>query len=425
MSFKHHSLGRAFVVKSQPEEPIIERIHATPHRGVLGVTGGGSGAVSQLLTVAGASRTVLEAVVPYSERSLRDWVGGRIDSSCSEATARAMAMAAYRRARRFEGCETDQPDELFGIGCTASLASDRQKRGTHRVHVALQTLDRTAVWNLTLDKGKRTRTEEEFEAARLILHAVEDACQLNTTEQGSNPKYKAAACDQLTAREKHASPLWIEMRWGDGMTALVDTHNGGMERVASSNYGKTPGPWVLFPGAFSPAHEGHRLMSEIAGETLGRVVTLELSLDNVDKPPLDYLAIADRLRCIAAVMPDTQVWLTRTDTFVKKSNKFGKATFVVGADTISRIGDLRYYEGDSALRDIAIGKIASNDCRFLVFGRQKEGGFETLEDLTLPPALRALCQGVPETAFRHDISSTEIRQTTSERTTDQHGSAQM
>ena len=42
--------------------PQIEKIHATPHKAVVAVSGAGTQAVAWLLGVAGASRTVLEAL---------------------------------------------------------------------------------------------------------------------------------------------------------------------------------------------------------------------------------------------------------------------------------------------------------------------------------------------------------------------------
>ena len=68
---------------------------------MLAVTGGGSGAIAALLEVPGASRTVLEAIVPYSEGSLVRWLGGPPDQACSAPTARAMAMAAFCHARGY------------------------------------------------------------------------------------------------------------------------------------------------------------------------------------------------------------------------------------------------------------------------------------------------------------------------------------
>ena len=65
---------------------------------VLAITGGGSGAIADLLEVPGGSRTVLEAVVPYSAAALVEFLRGKPEQFCSARTARAMAMAAFQRA---------------------------------------------------------------------------------------------------------------------------------------------------------------------------------------------------------------------------------------------------------------------------------------------------------------------------------------
>ena len=57
----------------------------------------------------------------------------------------------------------------------------------------------------------------------------------------------------------------------------------------------------------------------------------------------------------------------------------------------------------------AIAELARSGCRFLVFGRAEAGRFVTLEDLSLPPALSALCEGVGEADYRCDVSSTALR----------------
>ena len=92
-------------------------LHHTPWQGVLYITGGGSGLVSELLTTPGASRTVLEVVIPYAEQSLAELVGGRPDQACSAATARTLAMAAFQRSLALGRAPT------FGLGCTAPTSS--------------------------------------------------------------------------------------------------------------------------------------------------------------------------------------------------------------------------------------------------------------------------------------------------------------
>lgn len=383
-------------------------LHQSPHRGVLAITGGGSGALAALLQQPGASATVLEAVVPYAEASLAEWLRGRVDSACSEATARAMAVASYERARKligrdeFDGRFEDDPNDsgdLFGLGCTASLATSRPKRGDHRIHVAVQTPAASHVWSLELAKGERDRSEEETLATRLVLFALSRAVGLEgVTEMAIGKR------DKLSHRHKTASKLWQSMLWGDGQTALVDPALDRHTYTRKPRYEQ-----ALFPGAFAPPHAGHRRMAEVVAKKRGKRVTLELSLTNVDKPRIDYLAIDDRLRAIADVFGDIEVWLTRLPTFQQKAQHFRDSTFIVGADTIVRIADPKYYDGDPAVRDAAIAEIADCGCRFLVFGRSVDGGFETLDDLDLPPALRSISDGVSEKEFREDVSSTEIR----------------
>jgi hypothetical protein len=147
-------------------------------------------------------------------------------------------------------------------------------------------------------------------------------------------------------------------------------------------------------------------MAAIAGELLGTAAEFEMSIDNVDKPTLDYIEIESRL---AQFAPDQVVWLTRAATFLAKARLFRGAVFVVGADTLARIADVRYYDSEQA-RDAAIDEIARLGCRFLVFGRVGDRGrFVVPHELKLPPALERLCQSVPEDRFREDISSTDIR----------------
>jgi hypothetical protein len=58
---------------------------------------------------------------------------------------------------------------------------------------------------------------------------------------------------------------------------------------------------------------------------------------------------------------------------------------------------------------VAIASIAAAGCRFLVFGRRQGGRFVTLRDSSVPAALREMCDEVPESQFREDISSSHLR----------------
>ena len=81
-----------------PPRNTIEKIHATDTMMVLSVTGAGSSAINWLLSVSGASRTVLEALIPYSSTSLMEMTGIQTQGAVSEVTATKMAKWSYFRA---------------------------------------------------------------------------------------------------------------------------------------------------------------------------------------------------------------------------------------------------------------------------------------------------------------------------------------
>ncbi|MEX0586412.1 MAG: CinA family protein [Pirellulales bacterium] len=364
----------------------IERIHASGRQLFLAATGGGSGAISALLEVPGASASVVGAIVPYASAALANWLGGPVDQACCERTARAMAMRAFQAAREFSGAD---PVSLRGIGVTASLVSNRPKRGPHRVHVAWQSADTTVAVSCELEKGARTRIAEERIAMCLVLDAVAEACGMDA-EPLTEPAVRARA----ERRQQKANAAWSELLLG--RRSFV----GVSEEPAPARQ-----PAVLFPGAFNPFHEGHQRMAEVAAACCGVPVTFELSIVNVDKPPLDFVEISDRL----VPLGQNRTLLTRAPTFVEKARLAPGCVFVVGIDTLERIGQQRYYDDDQSRRDAAIATIAQAGCRFLVFGRQQGNGFSTLKDIEIPAPLRVLCNEVPEAQFRADISSTQLR----------------
>ena len=345
----------------------VVAIHEATPQGVFVVTGGGSGLLSRLLSVPGASATVLEASVPYASQALSDYLGGEPEQWCSALTARRLAMQAFSRARGLDGD--------FGFAITASLATNRPKRGDHRAYFAYQDAAATRVWTLVLEKGARSRADEEDLVAADALAAL------------------AFALDIAPAPE-----LPCEGAFGDA--ALAELLRGERRVVAAQRFD------AVLPGAFNPLHDGHRGMGAHAAAHLGCPVAYELSIANVDKPALDYLEINARL---AQFQPD-EVVVSNAPTFVEKARALGGAvTFVVGADTIIRIAEPRYY-GGHAERDAALAELEDVGCGFLVYGRvDDDGAFKTLADLSLPPALAALCEGVGAAEFRSDVSSTALR----------------
>ena len=273
-------------------DTLIRQIHSSGRQMVLAVTGGGSAAISRMLGVPGGSKTILDAVVPYSESAMSRFLCGAPASACSERTARALAMAALMRARELSDADWHS---LVGVGATASLVSDRPKKGDHRIHIAWQSAETTVVASCVFAKGRRDRNEEEDVASRLVISAIAEACGLESV------LHDPAIDEPITRTIQHAPEAWTDLLTG--------------ERASVSIPPQTQSPGILFPGAFNPLHDGHRAMAQYAEQKLGGPVCYELSIANVDKLPLDFVEIVLR----AEQFDSTPLLLTCAPTFAEKA----------------------------------------------------------------------------------------------------------
>jgi Cytidylyltransferase-like len=174
-----------------------------------------------------------------------------------------------------------------------------------------------------------------------------------------------------------------------------------------SRIADAPHPRFLLPGSFDPLHDGHRGMFDAAMRRLGPGGAFELSVTNVEKPPLGDDEIQRRLMAFAGYQP---LWLTRAPTFVEKAHLFPGAVFVVGADTAARIVQPRFYEESAERMRSALEEIRAAGCRFLVAGRVDGGGrFIDRDALSLHEELADLFEAIAEGEFRLDLSSTMLR----------------
>ena len=368
--------------------PHIEKIHATPHKAVVAVSGAGTQAVAWLLGVAGASRTILEALVPYGRESMRAFLGFEPEQSASAQTAKDMSQSAYKQAK--SQLEDDSPP--VGLACAATIATDRPKRGDHRAYVSAWDETGNTLYSLKLHKGLRDRAGEEELVSNLLVHALTVLSGLESrVELGLTPG------DTLEMeRVEHGSPFEQLLSGAVGWVVMC----GGLLSVESE------APEGLLPGSFSPLHKGHRALVEATGKLAGMEVGYELSVINVDKPALEEAEIRKRL---AQFLDHETVVLTRAETFSKKARLFPGRTFVVGWDTAIRLVAPRYYGGGMADMMVALAEMLAAGTRFLVAGREDQGIFKTLADVPVPEGFEYLFLDIPEGQFREDISSTQLR----------------
>src|SRR5258707_4993542 len=87
-------------------QQLISALHGSGRKAALAITGGGSGAVGELLRVPGGSRLLIEAQVPYDALALAAFLGFAPAQACSSATAIPLAQTVRARAARLVAAGT-------------------------------------------------------------------------------------------------------------------------------------------------------------------------------------------------------------------------------------------------------------------------------------------------------------------------------
>lgn len=377
-------------------QPLISALHASGRKAALAITGGGSGAIGEMLRVPGGSRLLIEAQVPYDAQALTTFLSFAPTQSCSADTAIAMARTVRARAARLVPPSTDLVGtDLVGLGATAALVSDRPRQGEHRFHIACATSARIAHCTGVLAKGRRDRAAEEDLVSRAIVLWLAHACGVSAPSPRS----------LLDPDEIFAETDFVIEDTIDQLLA------GTFDRVTAQPDGQivlsAPRPLVLLPGSFNPVHTGHVLLARIAEELSQKPLAFEISVTNVDKPPLAGDTLRHRLTQFAWKSP---VEITRAPTFVEKARLFPSATFVIGADTAERLVAPKYYGDDEDRMHVALEEIAKSGNSFLVAVRVDAAKrLRALSDIRMPRRYVDLFTEIPAQRFRFDTSSSEIR----------------
>jgi hypothetical protein len=358
-------------------EALLSIARERPLRVHLACTGAGAGVQNELWSVPGCSSFFAGASFPYAPEETVALLGFEPEGFCSPDAAMDLAMASYMAA-----FDPKRPDcEPIGLGLTASVASQKEHRGDHRIHLACMTSSRMLAEDITLAKGTG-------HLARARDGAAADAAAVGLLLAASGVEPDAAYVD-VTAR---ARARFFERPVFDALG----------RRFARASFADAAPRSVLFPGAFNPPHEGHFSIARGLSEEHGRQVVFAITTDPPHKPALGLGELLARARLLAG---HPVVFTEGDPLYLDKARAFPGTPFVLGADALVRMLDPKWgVDVDDLLR-----QLTTLGTRFYVIGRLVDGAFMTCEEAIahVPEAHRGLFVGA---SGRWDASSTAERE---------------
>ena len=360
---------------------IVKSIHDSPFKLTYVSSGGGTNAISSLLEVPGASNTILESYIPYSKESMNTFLNKEPDHYCALETCLSMAANAYKKSKEIDNISKSK--YLLGVAITANLTTTYEKRGEHKFFIVVQAYDYTKYLECFLDKGKRTREEEEALITAYAISLIAESCGFKF----DLPKHD----EEVKIETINAEKPWKKLF--NNKVGFITNNQNKHE--------------LIFPGSFNPLHEGHIKMKELAEKKTGMHTTFEICANNADKPPLTFYEIK---RTIEQFQNNESWMLTSAGRFSEKAEMFPNTVFIIGADTLMRVFDEKFYKSYKDMM-LHIDRFNDHNINFLVFGRKVVDKFICLDDIKIPDSIKDRCTGFDETIFRDDISSTKLRLT--------------
>lgn len=209
-----------------------------------------------------------------------------------------LAGRAFTRARWLDAAT----NPVIGLACTATIVTDRPKRGEHRAYIATWQPDRLVEYGVHLNKGHRDRAGEENLVSRVILNSLAEAMKLEP-----RLAYALTDADKVTVTTH---------RFGE---AAQQIHDGEVDYFGVTADGrirsKHINPQAILSGSYNPLHDGHLELLQVSAQLLGHPVAFEISAQNVDKPPITPDIVVDRIAQFAGRWP---VYVTNAPLTWKK-----------------------------------------------------------------------------------------------------------
>lgn len=342
-------------------------------------TGGGGQALHDLASLGGSSSFYSGGGFSYSTEDTATLLGYPPLKFVSSEVAEGLANAAYLKAQELwlSGRKQEaMPPRFIGVGYTAAIATNRERRGDDLVWLSVRTPDglHTGCFHLHKRAGDEMRAKHNDAISELVLNGVASAVGASPIPVDSSVVTKGFGTNGEFTLNRVAPDNFLLER---PCLVLRDGSIGTVDAL-------TPDKYIIYPGSFRGLTAGHDLIARKAREATGKEVVLEISVRNADKGPVNRDEIARRL---AGVRGRYHVVLVDKPLFTDKSRFYPRGMeFALGMDTVTRLVDPRFYDGSEEKRDAALGVLREKENRFWVLGRMMNG--QPVRDVRTLPELK-------------------------------------
>jgi nicotinic acid mononucleotide adenylyltransferase/nicotinamide mononucleotide (NMN) deamidase PncC len=343
--------------------------------------GAGTPFIADLFSVPGCSSYMAGARVLYAPEDLHDFIGHQdIEHAVSYTTALELATESYIRAR-----QTNRSKNAVGLGVTAAIATNRQRKGEHQAFYAVVTHDHIIVDYKWLGHGS---VEGEDSRKGMELFITQDCVAfLQYAVLNPDPEVETKLARETFFKHPVFGSSGVRQPGDQGSTNLV------------------------FPSAFNPLHDGHRTICETAENLVGfenaTYLVCTKSPHKGEMPlqqMLDIVAQVRNEKWRADYRPRTVEFSADEPLFIDMARKRPGSTFIIGADAMQRMLDPKWGPNVEEM----LNEMRNLKVTFLVRGREIEGKFVQCRDIAVPFPYQLLFRPLEG---RCDISSTDLRKT--------------
>jgi nicotinamide mononucleotide (NMN) deamidase PncC len=275
-------------------------------------TGAGAGIQNRLWEIPGSSAYLSGCSFPYAAEEQEELLGFMPEHFCSEEAAVDLASAAYMKAYKFGG------KRPVGIGLTASVASEKEHRGDHRIFVGIITDDAVRVVTKVLEKGlgPQARKEDGAEADDMGWCTLLDTLDLKV----SNPYFHYEDKTEMARERFFLRPFFAA---------------NGMRMATMPDEKK----YALYPGAYNPPHEGHFGVAKAAMDDYSYRTVFEVTSDPPHKDTLTVQQLLQRAKLLGGY---DRLFTAKLPFYLDKARLYKRKPLILGADAMVRMLDPKW-----------------------------------------------------------------------------------